>query len=657
MYQIPTTTYSPEEIFAGQVPALSINFFNTDNNTNKSISEISTTISKWYVTLRNISIIGLQVILVYVGIRMLTSSIAEQKAKYKQLFVDWLIALCLIFVLHYLMLFVVNLTNTLCEAIGGNASKSIEIKIIGSDRVGPESFETNLLGEVRFLTQYKRLVTKITYAILYLFLVCYTIYFTFVYLKRLLIMAFLTVIAPLVALTYPIDKMNDGSAQAFNAWLKEYVYNALIQPFHLILYVVLVSSANQLVQSNFLYAIVAIWFITKAEGLLRQIFGFNKAPSLGNTMGGFAGGMVASNLLKSIKGGSGSKKGVGSGGNSSNSGEKDKVPRFAKKPGVDGIAEAFGSTTSTNNGQPQTPTTTSGSNNANGANIRMAGGGGLGSQTPGTQATGTQGGTPSLAGTNPSNRNYSNKEKISNWFNAHRGVGNGNKKRIKGVVKTAGKFAGTTAGAAVGALGGLIPGAIAGKGITGMVAGAITGGKMGSVAGSKVADMAVNAPKNLKGFVGKQIDFANGNTHYQDAAEIRETKENEDNLQYVKDMMTADLGRAPSKKELKEKMESYTPYMEKGMRDIKTITKADKIANKYEGLSPEKVAQIAALGQAEGITKEDLSGKENLKKTTKNLQQKFMDANYDKDTSKMLTQKSLDVLKALNGVSHDLRRK
>ena len=38
-------------------------------------------------------------------------------------------------------------------------------------------------------------------------------------------MAFLTLIAPLVALTYPIDKMNDGQAQAFNRWMKEYIFN------------------------------------------------------------------------------------------------------------------------------------------------------------------------------------------------------------------------------------------------------------------------------------------------------------------------------------------------------------------------------------------------------------------------------------------------
>ena len=40
-------------------------------------------------------------------------------------------------------------------------------------------------------------------------------------------MAFLTIIAPLVALTYPIDKINDGKAQAFNMWFKEYIFNLL----------------------------------------------------------------------------------------------------------------------------------------------------------------------------------------------------------------------------------------------------------------------------------------------------------------------------------------------------------------------------------------------------------------------------------------------
>ena len=38
----------------------------------------------------------------------------------------------------------------------------------------------------------------------------------------------------------PIDKLNDGQAQAFNMWLKEFIFNILIQPFHLLIYMVFI---------------------------------------------------------------------------------------------------------------------------------------------------------------------------------------------------------------------------------------------------------------------------------------------------------------------------------------------------------------------------------------------------------------------------------
>lgn len=671
MYQIPTVTYSPEEIFAGKVPALSINFISVESNASKTTKTVHNVIARWYVSLRNIAIIGLQVILVYVGIRMVTSSIAAEKAKYKQLFTDWLIALCLIFVLHYLMLFVINLTNTICNALGENASQSILIKVKNAEGNEPDSFKTNLLGEVRFLTQYKRLLVKVTYAILYAFLVYYTIYFTFVYLKRVLLMAFLTLIAPLVALTYPIDKMNDGSAQAFNAWLKEYVYNALIQPFHLILYVVLVSSAANLVQSNFLYAIAAIWFITKAEGLLRQIFGFNKAPSLGNTMGGFAGGMLASNLLKSVKGGSGSKKSSGSGGKSSDSEENEKTPRFVKNPGVEGIAEASGIEAESNEDEQR--------------QARMDE---LGNQmdawdeehpnhimTAGDERWRMQEEYENLATANQDNGNNEQTDnanntdntgrnryipKINNWVNAHGGKGKLAKKAIKGVVRNGMKY--TAAGAGI--LAGTIAGAATGKGVTGMIAGAAAGGKLGSMAGAKTANMAINAagaisraPESFDAALGKQLDLANGNTYYQDAAEIRKFKENEDNIQYVTDMMTAENnGKAPTRKEVKERMEQYTPFLEKGMRDIKSISKADKVANTY-GLKREEVAQIAVVGQNRGITKDVLNDDKKSKAALSNLNQEFLDKKYSANQAKMLSDRSINVLKAMNGVSHNLQRR
>ena len=46
-------------------------------------------------------------------------------------------------------------------------------------------------------------------------------------------------------LEYPIDKM-DGQATGFNMWLKEYIFNALLQPMHYILYYILISSSLSL---------------------------------------------------------------------------------------------------------------------------------------------------------------------------------------------------------------------------------------------------------------------------------------------------------------------------------------------------------------------------------------------------------------------------
>ena len=71
---------------------------------------------------------------------------------------------------------------------------------------------------------------------MYYYLVFMTIKFTVLYFKRVVYMAFLTMIAPLIGLTYPLDKIKDGQAQAFTMWIREFVFNALLQPLHLILY-------------------------------------------------------------------------------------------------------------------------------------------------------------------------------------------------------------------------------------------------------------------------------------------------------------------------------------------------------------------------------------------------------------------------------------
>lgn len=82
-------------------------------------------------------------------------------------------------------------------------------------------------------------------------------------------------------------------------WFKEYVFNMIIQPFHLIIYTILVSSAIELATSSMIYAIVAIYFVIPAEKLLRKFFGFDKAGTL-SAAGSFAGGAVFSAMINKL---------------------------------------------------------------------------------------------------------------------------------------------------------------------------------------------------------------------------------------------------------------------------------------------------------------------------------------------------------------------
>ena len=133
-----------------------------------------------------------------------------------------------------------------------------------------------------------------------IFLTILTVIFTVQYIKRVVFMAFYTLIAPLITLTYPLDKIKDGQAQAFVMWIREYIYTALIQVVHLVIYTVLVGSALELVTSYPLYAIVVILFIRKADGIIKKMFGFDKSETVG-TLGAAATGALLVNAMSKLR--------------------------------------------------------------------------------------------------------------------------------------------------------------------------------------------------------------------------------------------------------------------------------------------------------------------------------------------------------------------
>ena len=380
---------------------------------------LKSTISNWYVVLRDISLVALLSVLVYVGIRIIISSTAGDKAKYKQMLMDWVIAMCLLFVMHYIMAAsnmvvknfinlidatdLVNDTAELPEEVSGQtisdegvvmetgpelfkiddedkAEKAYKILVEERNMKDVEGFFTedhktlywptkNFTAQVRMKLQYvdkddengNYAYAGIGYKLIYCILILYTIIFIFTYLKRVIYMAFLTLIAPLVALTYPIDKMNDGQAQAFNRWFKEYIFNLLIQPLHLILYMVLIGSAYTFASENIVYTVIALGFMMPAEKLLRSFFGFEKAHTPG-FLAGSAGAAIMMNGVNKLLGKPPHKDGnKGKALNGSESSEGDSKINFKKSLPMSDLYSINGkddSATIGSNKVPKIPKTT-----------------------------------------------------------------------------------------------------------------------------------------------------------------------------------------------------------------------------------------------------------------------------------------------------------
>lgn len=332
------------------------------------------------------------------------------------------------------------------------------------------------------------------YAILYVLLVIETCIFLYTYLKRVFKLAFYTMIAPLIAFMYPIDKLGDGKAQAFNTWFKEYLFNVLVQPLHLLLYTVFIYAASELVRTNMIYAIGAFGYMIAAEKFFKKIFGFDKGASGGTP--GLAGPAMSHALGHGLErlGGFGPPK-PGGGKADGGSGKKPKID-FAKK---------------TLGGGGNTPTS--------GGTSEY--GGGSGSESGSVPKSG---GAPKSSGVPGSGGRFANLGRnVKNGAKIIRGAGSsmggslarkltGNKigslkdmKSLRGigaigsnVAKKGGRLAlraGTgIVGAGIGAMGGLVTGAFSSM-LTGedhiaqqMSAGFITGANRGQQFGNYLAD-------------------------------------------------------------------------------------------------------------------------------------------------------------------------
>lgn len=649
---IPSIKVTPVEIFAGRVAFLDADFFGDNNSTeyeetmiggssNSTAGKLKGIISSWYQGLRLIAIVGLLSVLVYIGIRIVTSAVATDKAKYKQMFVDWIIALCLVFFLHYIMVFSMTMVKEIQKLfVPLNDTKTINTIMVNVTDINgntvtlgstPVQFPTNLVGYDRMLSENPNAIPKLTYTVMYLALTFYTCYFFFIYIKRVIILTFLTIIAPLVALTYPIDKVKDSKAQAFEYWLREYVVNAITPIIHLVLYTVLVTAAIDLVVESPLYAICVLAFIVPAEKIVKEMFGIKSSTT--PALGGFAGGALAAQALQKI--------GKGKGGNGKNDGGSDKIrtkdnnvtdPNVVEGSGLNALA-AGTRTQESNDGEVSGQMTMAGFEGENGRqpqtqerNQNQNQTQDQGQNQPRNQSQEPERGQQTLEDTQGArsvgaglrarigNRVEALKPKIQKAprnieemlrrkYNIPRG------KTGRTLLKRAAVKAGKTymrgaaliGGAAIGLAGGIV-----GGDMNDMWKGATIGG----VAGRGLGEAAINGIGNKATAIKEgATEIFNGETEKDNIFADQEFVNDVSNRAHVAKKIEEDhpeMQRFEVNDELEKRMKEYTKYRRSGVTDIKEM---DRLYAMQESLKPSQ-EERTNMTREEQDRRDDLAGRQ-----------------------------------------------
>lgn len=270
-----------EKIVSNQVPILDVNFFDfthaggqeltqlTGTDHDNTIFVIRQSIAQFYFIIRNLTIGGMLITLIYVGIRMAISSIAEAKAKYKAMLIGWVESMVLVFTIHYIMVFIVKANEWLISII--------------YTTVGGEEALYDVIRNQSYAVQFN---VGWPATIIYIILIALLVRFIIIYFKRFVNVAILTFLAPVIAIGFAIDKIKDGKSQSFSKWLKDYTTNVFIQSVHCLLYFMFIKLAFDMAGQSIYGVILALFLILcikQGENTFKKIFnlGTNSAKLAG----------------------------------------------------------------------------------------------------------------------------------------------------------------------------------------------------------------------------------------------------------------------------------------------------------------------------------------------------------------------------------------
>lgn len=251
--------FTIQDLVLGKITLFDANFFDTNvgsnvaNNPNILMKE---NVRTWYYSVNQIAIIANLLVLIYVGIRMAISTVAEEQARYKTILFDWVGSLIILFALPYILTFIFAIADALLKLLP---------QVTGKDNF--EALLTTKLYDQIIGDKADGVITIITSTITLVLLTYYQVKFFFKYFIRFIKIGFLIVISPIITITYSIDKKS-----AYNIWLKELLGAIFMQLVNAIMYIVFVFSAAEIATKAPLITVAFFMALSKGEKIFYALF-------------------------------------------------------------------------------------------------------------------------------------------------------------------------------------------------------------------------------------------------------------------------------------------------------------------------------------------------------------------------------------------------
>ena len=285
-------------------------------------SGIKSVINSYFDAFRGIAYIFYMIILLYVGIRIVISATGREREKYKSLLTSWGVGLLIltafpVIIKHAILLneSLVGLLDTNVRSKMTSASTGVFPEVRDVDEAMLEAMGEDTSDPNDLMAYYRQMALDdydLGYAFIYLFLLKELIAYLFIYYKRMIIIVFLIVLFPFVAISYVFDKVKDGQAQIFNAWFRELLLNIFTQFFHAILYCaimfIIIALKTDSGGANIILIMVGLGYLRKGDSLLHAIFptllkggGAGTTKDLAETAKSMVKIQAASQIMKSAK--------------------------------------------------------------------------------------------------------------------------------------------------------------------------------------------------------------------------------------------------------------------------------------------------------------------------------------------------------------------